>query len=533
METKPKVSIVVPVFNGDHTIGTCLDSLKNQTYSRNSYEIIVVDDGSTDKTDKVLGTYETVKVVSQHNQGPSAARNRGFREAVGDIILFIDADCEARPDWIEKMVEPLLSENGVVGSKGAYRTKQTNLMAQFVQTEYELKYNRLARFDFIDFVDTYSAGFNRSVVLKEGGFDPKFTEASAEDAELAYRLSNLGFKFKFIRDAEVYHRHPEKAADYLSRKFKYAFWRILAVAKHPNKIFRDTYTSNNLKMQMILTPLIWLSLLATPFFGGALFGVLPLLLLLLYISDGGLVSGCFRKGFSLGLYALLLIPLRATVQSSAVTAGTSRFLVPKILKKIFGYGTISVVYNYLVAMLLFVTISPIMFAVVSLVKLSSPGPILFRQKRYGLNGRTFDMFKFRTMKYDAEDILKKDEELYREYVSNNFKLPDDKDPRITRIGRFLRRTSLDELPQLINVFKGEMNMVGPRPIVDKEIEHYGDLRDKFLSVKPGITGLWQVSGRDNIEYPERVDIEMKYINNRSIWLDLKIMLLTIKAIIVR
>lgn len=161
------------------------------------------------------------------------------------------------------------------------------------------------------------------------------------------------------------------------------------------------------------------------------------------------------------------------------------------------------------------------------------GNILFKQKRIGLNGKEFYIYKFRSMVVNAEEILKKDNLLYEKYLTNNYKLDPLEDPRITRLGRFLRKTSLDELPQFFNVFKGEMSLVGPRPVLKDELLEYKERKDKFLSVKPGITGYWQANGRSNVGYPERTEIELHYVDNRSLSFDFKIILQTFVKVILR
>lgn len=161
------------------------------------------------------------------------------------------------------------------------------------------------------------------------------------------------------------------------------------------------------------------------------------------------------------------------------------------------------------------------------------GHILFKQKRIGLNGNEFYIYKFRSMVVNAEEILKQDTTLYEKYIKNNYKLNPVEDPRITRLGCFLRKTSLDELPQFFNVLKGEMSLVGPRPVVIDELMEYKDDKDKFLSVKPGITGYWQANGRSNVGYPERVDIELYYVDNKSLKFDFIIIVQTIVKVILR
>ncbi len=172
---------------------------------------------------------------------------------------------------------------------------------------------------------------------------------------------------------------------------------------------------------------------------------------------------------------------------------------------------------------------PIMVIVMILIKLEDPkGPIFFKQIRSGMNGSTFEMYKFRSMYVDAEDRL---EELMHlnEQSGPVFKITND--PRITRIGKFIRKTSLDELPQLLNVLKGDMSIVGPRPALPRETIQYTPYQMQRLLVKPGITCIWQVSGRNNIEFEEWVELDLEYIQKRSVLLDMKLILMTIPALL--
>ena len=160
------------------------------------------------------------------------------------------------------------------------------------------------------------------------------------------------------------------------------------------------------------------------------------------------------------------------------------------------------------------------------------GPLFYSQKRIGKNGKYFKMYKFRSMVVGADEILKKlleeNEDLRKEFEETR-KLQDD--PRITKVGRFLRKTSLDEFPQFINVLKGEMSLVGPRAVIDGEIEKFGEHKEEVLSVKPGITGYWAANGRSNTSYDERVEMETYYANNISILLDIQILLKTVISVI--
>ena len=175
--------------------------------------------------------------------------------------------------------------------------------------------------------------------------------------------------------------------------------------------------------------------------------------------------------------------------------------------------------------------SPI-FLVVWIMSLfgENKGPLFFKQTRIGKNGRPFKIYKFRSMIVNADEILHANLELYQEYVDNNYKLEPEEDPRVTKLGHWLRKTSIDEIPQFINILRGEMSIIGPRPVVKEELVEYGDRVDKFLSVKPGAMGLWQASGRSNIGYPERCDLELSYVDHASYWFDIKIMFKNIISI---
>ena len=179
-----------------------------------------------------------------------------------------------------------------------------------------------------------------------------------------------------------------------------------------------------------------------------------------------------------------------------------------------------------------IVVLPFLLIIALLVKISSPGPVIYKHKRLGMNGEHFYVYKFRSMVINADQRLKQiidsDPAVKKEWEESH-KL--QKDPRITGIGRFLRRSSIDEFPQLINIIKGEMSLVGPRPIVDSEVERYGEDYKRIFSIKPGLTGLWQVSGRSNTNYAERVAYDTYYLQSWSVWLDLWVLYKTFGVVI--
>ena len=192
------------------------------------------------------------------------------------------------------------------------------------------------------------------------------------------------------------------------------------------------------------------------------------------------------------------------------------------------------VFDFLMTSILIILFSPLILILYILVYVSTKGKPIFKHERIGKNGKPFDVYKFRTMFPNAKELLKdlldNDDEIRKEW-EKEFKLK--KDPRVTKIGVFLRKTSLDELPQLINVMKGEMSLVGPRPIVSDEIKKYGEYFYYFKAVKPGITGLWQISGRNDIDYDERVQLDTWYVRNWSIEQDLIILIKTIVTVLLK
>jgi exopolysaccharide biosynthesis polyprenyl glycosylphosphotransferase len=187
------------------------------------------------------------------------------------------------------------------------------------------------------------------------------------------------------------------------------------------------------------------------------------------------------------------------------------------------------VLDFCLALTALILVSPVMLLVAALIKITSPGPVFFRQKRMGQNKRKFTIYKFRTMAVDAEARMRQLEHL-NELSGPVFKIKND--PRITPIGRFLRKTSIDELPQLINVLKGDMSLVGPRPMSVRDYELFSeDWHRRRFSVRPGITCLWQVNGRNSIPFEKWMELDMQYIDKWSLWLDLKILAKTIPAVL--
>jgi glycosyltransferase involved in cell wall biosynthesis len=312
------VSIIIPTFNGASRIGNCLDALVKQTVGRDA-EILVVNDGSTDETVNVVAGYPVVRLINQGNAGPAAARNRGANEANGSILLFTDDDCIPTPEWLSSMIAPF-EDTEVIGVKGVYRTAQRSLAARFVQIEYEDRYHLMARLPSIDFIDTYSAGFRRDRFLEMKGYDTSFPVPCAEDIELSYRMSARGWKMEFVPSAIVYHAHPDTLSRYLKKKYKFAFWRVLAVCKNPSKALKDSHTPQLMKLQLLFGPTLLFTavvdLVVRPAVPSSIFVVAMFLVSTLPFALRAIV-----KDPVVGFLSPALLALRACAQVVGLSAG--------------------------------------------------------------------------------------------------------------------------------------------------------------------------------------------------------------------
>jgi len=254
-----RVSVIVPVRNGERVIHRCLDALSTQDLPASDYEVIVVDDGSTDDTPDIVRRYPGVRLIQQSPGSSFIARNRGLAAAQGDIILFTDADCRPKPDWARRLATAL-EESEAAGAKGAYVSEQQSLVARFVQIEYETKYVQLAQQESIDFIDTYAAAYTRAVLKDAGGFDERFPLLG--DQELSFRVAERGYKMVFVPEAVVGHLHADSLGGYARKKFRIGYWKALVLSKHPGKVKRDSHTPQVLKLQMALTGLLGLAIVA-------------------------------------------------------------------------------------------------------------------------------------------------------------------------------------------------------------------------------------------------------------------------------
>lgn len=186
------------------------------------------------------------------------------------------------------------------------------------------------------------------------------------------------------------------------------------------------------------------------------------------------------------------------------------------------------IFDIVCSLIALIILSPVFLIMAILVKTTSEGPAFFAHKRVGKNGKEIKIYKFRSMVTNAEELIKQFTPEQKAEYEKNFKL--ENDPRITKVGKFMKKTSLDELPQLLNILKGDISIVGPRPVTEVETEIYGNYRDMLLSVKPGLTGFWAANGRSDTTYTRRRAMEIYYVKNRSLWLDIKIIFKTFASV---
>ncbi len=309
-----RISVIIASYNSAAWLAGCLAALEDQTLPREGFEVIVVDDGSTDDT-RLVCQRAGVRYIFQENRGPAAARNHGVREAAGEVVAFTDADCLPEPDWLRELTAPFASPE-ISAAKGVYRSRQRELVARLVQLEYEAKYERLKRFEYIDFIDTYSAAYRREVFLAHGGFDERYTTPSVEDQELSFRLHEAGCKMVFRPQAVVYHRHPATLGGYWRKKYKNGYWKAFLIRAHPGRVRGDHHTPQAYKLQIALAALLAPLAFAAPFSRLAQYAAGGVGGLFLAASVPFMATAARRDPA-----VTLLYPLLSLVRSLALAAG--------------------------------------------------------------------------------------------------------------------------------------------------------------------------------------------------------------------
>lgn len=225
------------------------------------------------------------------------------------------------------------------------------------------------------------------------------------------------------------------------------------------------------------------------------------------------------------------------LKNSEVTIDNNIVLIPEKEKKYEHSSTkkiyirIKRVFDIILSIMALILLSPVFLIISIAIKLDSKGKVIFKHKRIGKNGKEIYIYKFRTMVENAQEVMKTFTPEQMKEFKENYKLAND--PRITKVGNFLRKSSLDELPQLLNILKGDLSIIGPRPIIEEELERYGEKKSTFLSVTPGLTGYWAANGRSCTSYEDRIKMELYYVENISFKLDMKVFFKTVISVIKR
>ena len=448
------------------------------------------------------------------------ARNRAAKKARGDVLCFIESDYLLGDGWFDALTAPF-ADSSVVGVKGAYRTDRTNVAARFLQAEYADRDRALVGTNRIDHIDLYSAALRRDVLLANGGFDENIPYL--HDRELAYRLAARGYRIVFAPDATVRQVGRFTWRDYFEQKRAAGFWNAQVVRRFPTRSVSDSHTPLTLRAQIALVAMLLPLLLLAPFvnwtrrLASIVVGLLLSTTLPFAVRTGKPIAPLALSGRAAALaigFGWGLIRPKPNITNRQTTIGGVNYILKRLLDVAGG----------LAGCVLLAFLLP---AVAAAIKLESRGGVFFIQERIGQDGKPFCCVKFRTMVADAEQQL--DELIDLDALDEPaFKLDDD--PRVTRVGRILRRWSLDELPQFWNVLRGEMSLVGPRPEETRIVALYNDYHRRRLAVKPGLSGPMQVSGRGNLTLNERVRLEIAYIENYTLRRDIDILLQTLPAV---
>lgn len=263
MKKNDLVSIVIPAYNCEKTIEKCLRALEEQSYDDN-FEVIVVDDGSSDNTASIVKKHQKIKYLFEKNSGPAAARNKGWKNSKGKIIVFIDSDCVPEKSWLKEMLSDFKNENiGAVG--GAYELTVNNYSRLSCLIGEEIKYRYRKIGNFTDAHGSYSFAVRRKILEKINGYNEYYPIATAEDWDLCYRIQDLGYKIVFNKNAKVGHHHPENFWKYLRTQFRHGYYRMKLYKDNPKRLKGDKY-SGNAMYQVIFSGLFLVFLFFKPIF---------------------------------------------------------------------------------------------------------------------------------------------------------------------------------------------------------------------------------------------------------------------------
>jgi glycosyltransferase involved in cell wall biosynthesis len=327
----PSVSVVVPAFNAQQTIAHTIQSVLSQDYS-GEIELLVVDDGSTDETPRIVRSFQGVKCIQQVNAGPAAARNRGAADSRGEIIIFTDSDCVAHNDWIRKIVDGFTIEKvgAVCGGYGI--ANSNNILARCIHSEV-LYRHRVLMSSFPRAFGSYNVGIKREVFFEVGGFNEHYRRASGEDNDLSYKILKSGRRIYFNKTALVDHHHTTVIKKYLKEQWRHGFWRAKMYADHPSMARGDDYT---FWKDMLEVPLVCFSVIGMVLWGIGfltfknfiLLSFVPFFVLELYFAN------LFCDAIPMKFYFSFVMFFRSFARAFGLSTGIIVFLTKKVLKKL-------------------------------------------------------------------------------------------------------------------------------------------------------------------------------------------------------
>ena len=537
----PSISVIIPCRNEENFIKSCLESIVHSDYPADKLEVLVVDGMSDDRTRAIASAYaqeyQAIKLLNNPKKVTPAALNIGIANATGEVILRVDAHSRVEKDYLRRCAETLESSGaGNVGGRIETHPRRPGLLGEAIARCLSHRFGsgnsdfRVGREELAETDTVFGGCYRREVFQRVGLFNENL--ARGQDFEFNRRLRTSGGRI--VLDPQIvshYYIHSDLPA-FWEHNFRDGVWAVLPFAH--TKYLPVTWRH--------LVPLVFVAALL----GSSAFALIvpglrwtPLAILAIYSAATAIASVQVAKRTSDTRY-LAVMPLVFAVRHFAYGLGSCWGVIrllgtPSLRRRLFGRELISSkrCLDVIASLSGLVLLGPFFLLIALLIKLDSPGTVFYRGVRVGRFGRKFRIFKFRTMVTNAENL--------------GGPSTSEDDPRVTPVGRWLRKYKIDELPQLLNVLNGEMSLVGPRPEVPEEVALYNAEERRLLSVTPGITDWASVRFRHEGQIlrgspnphqtyremirPEKIRLGLEYVRCRCFWVDLRIILATLVAIL--
>ncbi|ADQ14096.1 sugar transferase [Halanaerobium hydrogeniformans] len=557
-EELPTITMITAAYNEENIIEEKIKNFYKLKYPEDKLEILLASDGSTDLSSKIIAANKGKKIKFfdyNFRRGKSAVINSLIKEAKGEILVFSDANTILESDILIKLVRPFNNTQiGGVSGNLIFENPNSNPGGEGEKL-YSIYKNYLKELEskFKTIISVEGAIY----AIRKKLFSPIPENTIVDDFIIAILIITKGYKIHYQKSARAYENTALSLSDEFKRRIRIGTGNLQSIS-----LLKDIFSFKNYKILFMfsshkisrwLVPFAIITTFISNYFlyGNHIFYQIAFYLQILSYFIIIFVHFLNRLNIPIGK---LYIPYYFLAMNIALLYGYINFIfkakdakwekiarqnkVAKNSKQKQArreYDFIKRIMDLILSLLALILLLPLFFIIAFLIKKEDGGPVIFSQNRIGKNKTEFKLYKFRTMVVDAEEKLNKmiseNEKIKGEYLSN-YKLKND--PRITEIGKILRKLRLDELPQIINILKGEMSIVGPRPVLEKELKrHYGKIGEKVFSIKPGLTGYWQSEAiKNEIDYQQRITLDLKYLKERNILLDLKLIIKTLKDIIV-